>query len=325
MEVPVAVEARGMKYQVAQLSSSGARRANEDRVGIAERPSAVLLAVADGLGGHTGGELASQTVVETVTRLFHGVKQAQLADPFAFLALSMLKAHRSIGARARAHKPPLEARTTCVLCLVQEGYAYWAHVGDSRLYHFRGGRLLKRTEDHTTIEELRRDGVISEEEMAQHPRKNALLRSLGGSGDPRISLGEEALLKTGDTLLLCSDGLWEALTTEELGRMLTMPRLEDGVEELVSTAEKRKGDACDNVTVACLRWEDRAALSLPLRGPTVPQQVDTQRLIRQAAANKIATQRAETEPALTGQDRRDSIESSINELEEYLRRLESKG
>lgn len=318
----MAVETRGMRYQVAQLSSSGARRANEDRVGVAERPNAVLLAVADGLGGHSGGELASQTVVETVTRLFHNVKQAQLADPFAFLALSMLKAHRSIGARARAHKPPLEARTTCVLCLVQEGYAYWAHIGDSRLYHFRGGRLLKRTEDHTTIEELRRDGIISEEEMAQHPRKNALLRTLGGSGDPRISLGEEALLKTGDMLLLCSDGLWEALTAEEMARTLALPTLEDAVEELVSTAEKRRGDSCDNVTVACLRWEDRAALSLPLRGQTAPQQVDTERLLKQAVTQKSPTQRADR--VSTSQDRRDSIETSINELEEYLRRVESK-
>ncbi|MFL6650845.1 MAG: PP2C family protein-serine/threonine phosphatase [Sulfurifustaceae bacterium] len=324
MEIPVAVEARGMKYQIAQLSSSGARRANEDRVGIAERPNAVLLAVADGLGGHTGGELASQTVVETVMRLFHAVKQVQLADPFAFLALSMLKAHRAIGARAQAHSPPLEARTTCVLCLVQEGYAYWAHIGDSRLYHFRGERLLKRTEDHTTIEELRRDGIISEEEMAQHPRKNALLRTLGGNRDPRISLGEEALLKTGDTLLLCSDGLWEALTTEEIGRMLALPKLDDGIEELVSTAEKRKGESCDNVTVACLRWEDRAAISLPLHGPSAPRQIDTQRLLKQAVTNKAAARRTETEPAPQGQDRRDSIETSINELEEYLRRFESK-
>lgn len=320
----MAVETRGMKYQVVQLSSSGARRANEDRVGIAERPNAVLLAVADGLGGHTGGELASQTVVETIMRLFHSVKQAQLADPFAFLALSMLKAHRSVGARARAHKPPLEARTTCVLCLVQEGYAYWAHVGDSRLYHFRGERLLKRTEDHTTIEELRRDGIISEEEMAHHPRKNALLRTLGGNEDPRISLSEEALLKTGDTLLLCSDGLWEAVTTEEMGRMLSLPSMENGIEELVSTAEKRRGDACDNVTVACLRWEDRTALTLPLRGLTAPTQIDTQRLLKQSLTRKASAPRSETESPPSPQERRENIESSINELEEYLRRLESK-
>lgn len=311
-----------MKYQIAEISSPGGRRANEDRVGIAERQNAVLLAVADGLGGHTGGELAAQTVVETVMRLFQGVKQPRLNDPFAFLALTMLKAHQSVLARARAHVPPLEARTTCVLCLVQDGYAYWAHVGDSRLYHLRGGRLLKRTQDHSTIEELRRDGVISEDEMAKHPRKSYLLRSLGGSGDPSISLSEETPLQMGDTLLLCSDGLWEALTAEEIARFLSTNAIADSLDEMVSTAEKRMGDACDNVTAACLRWEDRAAL-LPTLRVAVPTQVNAKQLWQGAAATKIAAQRAAA-PEQKPTDRRGTIESSINELEEYLRQFEPK-
>jgi PPM family protein phosphatase len=312
-----------MKYQVAEISTPGGRSANEDRVGIAERPNAVLLAVADGLGGHSGGELAAQTVVETVMRLFHGVKQPRLADPFAFLALTMLKAHQSVLTRARAHVPPLEARTTCVLCLVQDGYAYWAHVGDSRLYHFRGGRVLKRTEDHSTIEELRRDGVISEDEMAKHPRKSYLLRSLGGSGDPSISLSEETPLQKDDMLLLCSDGLWEALTAEEIARFLSTPTIADSMDEMVSLAEKRMGDACDNVTAACLRWEDRAAALLPISRAPAPTQVNAKQLWQGAAATKIAAQRA-AEPERKPTDRRGNIESSINELEEYLRQFEPK-
>lgn len=311
-----------MKYQVAQLSSTGGRSANEDRAGIAERHNAVLLVVADGLGGHTGGEMAAQTVVETVLRLFQGIKQPRLPDPFAFLALTMLKAHHTVVARAKAHVPPLEARTTCVLCLVQEGYAYWGHVGDSRLYHFRGGRLLKRTEDHSTIEELRRDGVISEEEMAHHPRKSYLLRSLGGSGDPSISLSEETLLKPGDTLLLCSDGLWEALSTDDIVRFLSSSTIDDGMEEMISAAEKRMGDACDNVTAACLRWEDRPPLHPSLRAPA-PAQVDAKLLWQGAAATKVAAQRA-AEPERKPADRRGNIENRINEIEEYLRKFEPK-
>ncbi len=325
METPLGEMTRRMKYRLAQLSSAGGRRANEDRTGIVERHNAVLLAVADGLGGHSGGELAAQTVVETVMRLFQGVKQPRLADPFAFLALTMLKAHHSVVVRARAHVPPLEARTTCVLCLVQEGYAYWAHIGDSRLYHFRGGQMLKRTEDHSTIEELRRDGVISEEEMAQHPRKSYLLRSLGGNSEPRISLGEETRLLTGDTLLLCSDGIWEALTADEIARLLAPPEIEHGVEELLSLAEKRMGDACDNVTVACLRWEDRAPTGLPMRALGTTQ-IDTKLLWPGAAATKAkaTAKRATEEPEPKTGDRRGSIESRINEIEEYLRRFEPK-
>ena len=312
-----------MKYQLAQLSVGGGRAANEDRVGTAERDNAVLLVVADGLGGHSGGELASQTLVETVLRVFQGVKQPRLSDPFSFLALTILKAHGSVAARAKMHVPPLEARTTCIVCLVQDGYAYWAHVGDSRLYHFRDGKLLVRTEDHTTIEELRRDGVITEEEMANHPRKSLLLRSVGGPSPPRISLGDEVALHTGDVLLLCSDGLWEALRAEEIAAALRRPRVDEAVEEMVLAAEKRMGDACDNVSAVCLRWEDRLTKSLPLQPPR-PAQVDAAQLGRGAAA-KVAAQRSPRPAAPAGAKRQDRIESEIQELEEYLRRLESKG
>jgi len=314
-----------MKYQIAQFTSAGGRLHNEDRAGIAERKNAVLLVVADGLGGHTGGELAAQTAVETVLRVFHGAKQPHFPDPFAFLALTILKAHSSIVSRARAHSPPLEARTTCVLCLVQDGYAYWAHVGDSRLYHFRGTQLVKRTEDHSTIEELRRDGVITEDEMATHPRKSFLLRSLGGRSEPRISLGEETPLQPGDSLLLCSDGLWEGLPTKDIGRFLATPKLENGVEEMLYTAEKRMGESCDNVTIACLRWEDRAAAPSRLRAP-MAKQVDSEFLWR-GAASKVAAQRAAppTPEEPEEPSRRGSIENRIQEIEDYLRRHEPKG
>lgn len=311
-----------MKYQVAQLSSTGGRAANEDRAGIAERKNAVLLVVADGLGGHSGGELASQTAVETIVRLFHGIKQPVLGDPFAFLALTMLKAHRSIVTRARSHSPPLEARTTCVLCLVQEGYAYWAHVGDSRLYHFRGTRVVKRTEDHSTIEELRRDGVISEDEMASHPRKSYLLRSLGGNSEPRISLGEETALQPGDSVLLCSDGLWEGMPANEIGRYLAVPKLEHGIEDMLYTTEKRMGESCDNVTVACLRWEDRAAPPQRLRAP-MARQVDANLLWR-GAASKVAARRAPPQPPSEPVEQRGNIEDRIQEIEDYLRKFEPK-
>jgi PPM family protein phosphatase len=311
-----------MRYQIAQFSSTGGRAANEDRAGVAERKNAVLLVVADGLGGHSGGELAAQTATETLVRLFQGVKQPRLADPFAFLALTMLKAHRSIVTRAQSHSPPLEARTTCVLCLVQDGYAYWAHVGDSRLYHFRGTRLLMRTEDHSAIEELRRDGLITEDEMASHPRKSYLLRSLGGNVEPRISLGEETALQPGDSVLLCSDGLWEGMPAPEIGRFLAAPKLENGIEEMLYTTEKRMGDGCDNITIACLRWEDRAASPLRLRVP-MSQQVDADLLWR-GAASKAAARRAAAKPKNEPGNRRGSIKNRIQEIEDYLRQFEPK-
>lgn len=308
-----------MKYRVAQLSSAGGRARNEDRVGIAERAHGVLLAVADGLGGHSGGALAAQTAVETAVRAFRRVHQARLLDPFAFLALTLLEAHRAVVARARAHRPALEARTTCVLCLVQDGYACWAHVGDSRLYHFRGERLLARTEDHSAIEELRRDGIISEEEMASHPRRSQLLRSLGGPTEPRIALSEEIALRAGDILLLCSDGLWEALAAHEMRRYAAQRNLDEGLEEMVHAAESRRGDACDNVTVACLRWEERTAPPPRLRAPLAPT-VDAETLWR-TAAGRLAAKRSA--PARgRGARAAPDLAQRIRELEDYLEKIE---
>jgi len=307
-----------MKYQLAHYSLCGARAANEDRVGAAERPNALLMVVADGLGGHSGGELAAQTLVETVLRVFQSVKQRSIDDPSAFLALTILQAHKAVGARGKMHNPPLEARTTCVVCLVQNGYAYWAHVGDSRLYHFRQNKLLARTEDHTAIEQLRRDGLISEEEMSTHPRKSFLMQSIGGGSAPTIALSGETRLHTGDLLLLCSDGVWEAYSAEEIAANLDRPRIDEALEDMLLAAEKKMGDTCDNVSAVCLRWEDRVTTSLPLLGNGA-QQVGRNDLWK-SAASKTASRIAPA-PAAGATT---SIERRIQELEEYLQRFEPK-
>lgn len=312
-----------MKYQLAHYSVIGGRAANEDRVGCVERGRSLLMVAADGLGGHSGGEVAAQTLSETVLRVFQNIKQPRIDDPSSFLALTIMQAHRAVGARGRQHVPPLEARTTCVLCLVQDGYAYWAHVGDSRLYHFRDGRMLTRTQDHTTIEQLHQDGLLSEAEMLTHPRRSFLTQSVGGSTPPTVTLGGETLLHPGDVLLLCSDGLWEAYSAEELGAALTHARLDEALEDLLAAAERKMGDGCDNVSAVCLRWEDRISQSPPLQAsrsaPLGPRE------LYQGAAHKTARRKApprlaETEPT----ERNRSIEQRIEEMEAYLRRFEPK-
>lgn len=309
-----------MKYQLAQYSLTGARPANEDRVGAAERANAVLMVVADGLGGHSGGELAAQTLVDTVLRVFQRITQRVIEDPAAFLALTILQAHKAVAARGKMHVPPLAARTTCVLCLVQNGYAYWGHVGDSRLYHFRKEKLLARTEDHTAIEQLRRDGLISEAEMSTHPRKSYLMQSVGGGNAPTIALGPETRLFPGDTLLLCSDGVWEAYTAEQLGANLSRARVDEALEDMLLAAEKNMGEACDNVSAVCLRWEDRVTTSMPLQGDGA-QDVGRLDLWKSAASKTVArTLPAGDAPA----DDNASIERRIRELEEYLQRFERK-
>ncbi len=323
-----------MKYQVASHTLTGSRPINQDRTAYAERDNAILLALADGLGGHAGGELASELFIQVVLRAFNSIKQPIIENPSAFLALTIFNAHRAIHAFGKARKPPIEPRTTGVLCLVQNGYAYWAHVGDSRLYHFRRKQLLQRTMDHTPVEELHRDGLISEEEMTSHPHKGRLLKCIGGPRKPVISLGEEALLKTGDTLLLCSDGLWEALPPEDFVNYINVKSLEEGIEELLISAEEQLPNS-DNITAICLRWDDKTTTELPLQANKAIQINQDQ--IWQEAKNRLVGQKLQQKQQVPAMDiptkgkpkprrkgKKAEIESTIKELEEYIQQFESK-
>jgi PPM family protein phosphatase len=274
-----------MKFQLAHHSLKGARPTNQDRIAYAETDSALLMVLADGLGGHEGGELAAETLTQTLVRAFQSVKQPYISKPSAFLALGIMQAHKQILAQGRARIPPITPRTTCVVCLVQRGYAYWAHVGDSRLYHFRGGELLARTLDHSTTEQLRQEGLLSEEEMQQHPEKGHLLKCVGGPRKPVISLGEETALHRGDSLLLCSDGLWQAFTPDEIAQHLKAPALDVAVEEMLFAAVRKMKHGCDNVSAVCLRWEDAVTKSPPLQGNTAAQ-ID-EAMLRQEARHHL--------------------------------------
>jgi len=320
-----------MHYHVAHHSLRGARPTNQDRTLVVERHNAALLAVADGLGGHHGGELAAETFVQTVARAFRAVRQPFIDRPSAFLALSILQAHNAIVRAGRQNVPPLEPRTTCVVCLVQEGYAYWAHVGDSRLYHFRAGQMLSRTEDHTSVEQLRKDGLLDEDEITNHPYKSRLLKCVGGPSKPVISLGEETRLARGDLLMLCSDGVWEAHKADELEPFLSGEDLDVDIENLLMATQRKMKSGCDNISVVAFRWEDEASRHPPLQGNEAVQ-VDQERMwkdahqwmgatrVQKTLSPKTKTAPGEEKPA----DRRRSIEDGIDELEDFLRQIEPK-
>jgi len=317
-----------MKYQITQYSLRGARPHNEDRVGYAERDNAVLMAVADGLGGHRGGDIAAEILVQTLLHVFQTLRHPVIQRPSVFLALGILQAHRAIIARGQASDPPIVPRTTCVTCVVQNGYAYWAHVGDSRLYHFRGGKMLLRTQDHTTVEELHQGGLLSEQEMLEHPHKSHLLNCLGGPATPTISVGVETPLQRGDTLLLCSDGLWEAFTPEEMLKHLRAPALDAGVEEMLFAAVRKRRLNSDNVSAACLRWEDAPVKSPPLQG-NMPLQIN-EAMLREEAKHHlphVAKLPSKKPPARVSEVSEDSgkpLESRIQEIEDFLKKFEPK-
>ncbi len=317
-----------MKYQIAQYSLRGARAHNEDRVGYAERDNAILMAVADGLGGHRGGDVAAEILVQNLLHVFQTLRHPVIQRPSVFLALGILQAHHAIIARGQASDPPIEPRTTCVACVVQNGYAYWAHVGDSRLYHFRGGKMLLRTQDHTTVEELHQGGLLSEQEMLEHPHKSHLLNCVGGPVTPTISVGVETPLQPGDTLLLCSDGLWEAFTPEEMLPHLRAPTLDAGVEEMLFAAVRKRRLNSDNVSAVSLRWEDALTKSPPLQG-SMPLQINEAMLREEARHHlpQVAKLPPKKPPAPVSETPDDSgrpLESRIQEIEDFLKKFEPK-
>ena len=242
-----------MKTLSAYTSRLGNRSSNQDRCLVLEKHGRVLLVVADGMGGHARGDLAAQTAINSLTRSFI-TQPDYIPDPQSFLRSALQAAHLEVVEAGNGTNPPVEPRTTCVVCLVQHNSACWAHLGDSRLYLLRGGSLVTRTRDHTPVEGLLQNGVISEDDLRTHPLRNSVSRCLGGAlSFPKITF-DDAELKPDDTLLLCSDGLWSALADEQLTTLPAYGNLDTMVNRLVEEAEMNSYPHSDNISLVALRW-----------------------------------------------------------------------
>jgi serine/threonine protein phosphatase PrpC len=227
------------------------------------------MVVADGLGGHLYGEVAAQIALDLLGRAFQNEARPKLAHPERFLPRNFAAAHAAIMREAQTRELRDVPRTVVAACIVQDGYAHWAHIGDCRLYIFRKGRIHARTRDHSIVQQLVNEGRIREEAVATHPERNRLLQCLGGLQAPRVEAASERLAKD-DIILICSDGLWGSLTQRQmLNALLTMP-LEQAIASLVELAESRAGPDCDNTTVVATTWLEEQVRS-PDDGPrTVP-------------------------------------------------------
>jgi serine/threonine protein phosphatase PrpC len=245
-----------MKFTIFQESRCGQRPNNEDRIGYCYSREALLLVVADGMGGHYYGEVAAQIAVQTLAGAFQREAAPKLADPFLFLQKAINNAHSAIldySAESRLDDSP---RTTVVACIVQDNVAYWAHAGDSRLYLFRGGRVLAQTRDHSRVQLLLDQGTISEAQAATHPERNKIWSCLGGSLPPEIEFSRKTALEAGDVIVLCSDGVWEPLSGDLMALSLKDGNVMEAVPMLLDQAELRAGDRADNLSMIVVRWED---------------------------------------------------------------------
>lgn len=245
-----------MKFTIYQESRPGKRPNNEDRLAHCYSRDALLMVVADGMGGHYYGEVAAQIAVQCVTEAFQREANPKIHDPFSFINRTMLNAHCAILDFADTHKLQDSPRTTCVACLIQDSIAYWAHAGDSRLYVIRGGRVLTRTRDHSRVQLLIDQGMISPAQAPFHPDRNKVYSCLGGRQDPDIELSRKTPLEAGDVVALCTDGLWGLYPDDLLAAALKNENLMKSVPELMEQADGRGGQNADNLSIVAVRWED---------------------------------------------------------------------
>jgi protein phosphatase len=245
-----------MRFSICQQSALGARSTNQDRMGYCYTRDALLMLLADGMGGHILGEVAATIALQTMSALFQEMATPHVKKPERFLEDGLFAAHREIHRYRATNKLPETPRTTIVACLVQHGAAYWAHCGDSRLYWIRRGEVLCRTRDHSRVETLIAQGKLEESARYTHPDRNKLFNCLGAPGIPVIEMAPAVNLAGGDVLLMCSDGLWSMLPDALMASQLLRHGVVQAVPELVRAAEVAAGKSSDNVTALAMMWED---------------------------------------------------------------------
>ena len=243
-----------MKFTIFQDSQLGDRSGNEDRVGYSYSRDVLMMVIADGMGGHEHGEVAAEIAVNEITRRFQQEARNKLRKPFEFLVSAVQSAHRAIVAHAVEQNLLECPRTTCVVCVIQNGYAYWAHAGDSRLYILRSGMLIAATSDHSKVQQMIDAGEITAEAASRHPDRNKIFSCLGGVVPPVIDTGQDVALEVGDTVMLSTDGFWAQISAGVLGNMLRKQTVVDLLPGLLTEAQRRAQGESDNLSVVAMTW-----------------------------------------------------------------------
>lgn len=244
-----------MNFAVYQATYQGGRRYNQDRVAYAYTSDALLLVLADGMGGHSHGELAAQITIQTFMQAFSVAAKPRVHEPAEFLGRIMRHAHETIDQFARDQRLTGNPGTTCVAALIQDSHVCWAHAGDSRFYLLRDEAVAAVTSDHSVVQQWADWGLITPEEMKTHPDRNKITNCLGGSDDQFfVETSPEIPLMQGDVMLLCSDGLWGPLMEAEIVKSLQHAPLHGALEDLMGLALFRENTSADNTTAVVARW-----------------------------------------------------------------------
>ncbi|TDB68835.1 Stp1/IreP family PP2C-type Ser/Thr phosphatase [Arundinibacter roseus] len=203
-----------------------------------------LAIVADGMGGHAAGEVASQMATEIVAKTYYQREES----PEDSLYFALAKANRLIWQTAGRNTRQKGMGTTCTTVVIRDAQLFVAHVGDSRAYLYKNGQFVRLTTDHTYVQKLVEEGVISPADAETHPERNVLTRAMGTHNKVEIDVEKPAyLFEDGDRLLLCSDGLYDYLTDDEMAEFLNLEMVSEAAQQMIDLARQRGGH--DNITV----------------------------------------------------------------------------
>ena len=247
-----------MNVEYAKVSALGDRQDNQDRAAVVVAEDAAMLLVFDGMGGHSDGARAAETGLKVVQDVFMEARLPVL-DPQGFLYMALSRAHDAVVELGQDVAVDFRPRATCAICLVQEGGSFWAHIGDSRIYQIRDGRVLTRSRDHSHVEVLIQEGAITEEEALDHPMRNFVECCLGGDAPvPDMSITSKMSLAVGDVLLACSDGLWSGISDDDIGEISSPGEnnLAENLKALSIKALNANSPYSDNTTGTAIRWQN---------------------------------------------------------------------
>ena len=298
-----------MHYSLAQQSHQGGRDYNEDRTAIFERDDSILLVVADGLGGHAGGEIASQAFVDAMGDSFKKATVQQLEKADSFLTLSINYAHHTIHRRAVSQGFNVESpKTTCVVCLIYKGIAHWAHSGDSRLYLIRKRRTKFITNDH-----------VSKKIGREH--NSPINRCVGGLESPRPEIGKPHTMRDGDILFLATDGAWAAFKAEDLADYVDPEHPSLGLDSLLQKLENRNKAPSDNLSVVICFWGVKQ-----LDKPTFDdfEEPDTIQLLDNSIAEANRKDKDNKDKPETEKFDMKELDNAIIEIESFISELDKK-
>ncbi|MCK0510256.1 PP2C family protein-serine/threonine phosphatase [Aromatoleum buckelii] len=300
-----------MKFTIYQESRIGRRKSNQDRLAYCYSRDALLMVIADGMGGHRHGEIAAHLAVQSITEAFRREAAPTLGQPARFLSHVLMNAHTAIVDHAFDKDLDDTPRTTIVACVVQDGLAHWAHAGDSRLYLLRDGRVAARTRDHSRVQLMIDQGLLDDEAAAHHPERNRIYSCLGGTRTPQLELSVPTPLRDGDILALCTDGVWGPVRDQGVVDGLAGTNVMHAVPKLLDRAEQLAGPGCDNLSMVAMCWHDES-------GSAHDDMESTQTL----ALDRVTTQlnvfgRARV-PAAAGDISDDEIEKAIAEINQAI-------